>query len=91
MGKSEKRELINRLSVLLVHLLKWLFQLEFHSNSWKYPIEEPRRAVTDLLEDNPSLRYELEDKLEKAYASARLQAARRAWTKRVFQNSVLFR
>jgi len=26
MGRSEKRELVNRLAVLLAHLLKWQFQ-----------------------------------------------------------------
>ncbi len=26
MGRSEKRELVNRLTVLLLHLLKWQFQ-----------------------------------------------------------------
>jgi hypothetical protein len=76
MGKSERRELINRLSVLLAHLLKWLFQPELRSNSWKYTIEEQRRAVADVLEDSPSLRHELEDRLIKAYANALLQGAR---------------
>jgi len=36
MGKSEKRELISRLAVLLAHLLKWEFKSERRSNSWKY-------------------------------------------------------
>ncbi|MBI1926080.1 DUF29 domain-containing protein [Candidatus Poribacteria bacterium] len=76
MGKSERRELMGRLSVLMSHLLKWLFQPELRSNSWKYTIEEQRSAVTDLLEDSPSLRHELEDRLAKAYTNAVLQAAR---------------
>jgi hypothetical protein len=33
MGRSEKRELTNRLAVLLAHLLKWVFQPELRSNS----------------------------------------------------------
>jgi hypothetical protein len=76
MGKSERRELMSRLAVLMSHLLKWLFQPELRSNSWKYTIEEQRRGVTDLLEDSPSLRHELEDRLAKAYTNALLQAAR---------------
>lgn len=28
LGRSEKRELVNRLTVLLTHLLKWQFQLK---------------------------------------------------------------
>ena len=34
MGKSQKRELVNRLSVLLAHLLKWQYQPDKRSNSW---------------------------------------------------------
>ncbi|MSW82828.1 MAG: DUF29 family protein, partial [Actinobacteria bacterium] len=36
MGKSEKRELINRLTVLLLQLLKWRFQPGLRGNSWRY-------------------------------------------------------
>lgn len=76
MGRSERRELISRLSVLLAHLLKWMFQPELRSNSWRYTIEEQRGAVMDLLEDSPSLHQELKDKLAKAYVNALLIAAR---------------
>ncbi len=75
MGKSDKRELINRFAVLLAHLLKWQFQPERRSNSWKYTIEEQRDEVLDLLEDSPSLKYELNQKLERAYKKAVLLAA----------------
>jgi hypothetical protein len=45
MGRSEKRELVNRLAVLLTHLLKWRSQLNRRSNSWRYTMREQRRAV----------------------------------------------
>ena len=38
MGKSEKRELVNRLSVLLMHLLKWQFQATGRGTSWRLTI-----------------------------------------------------
>jgi len=38
MGKSEKRELTSRLTVLLAHLLKWKLQLILRSRSWKNTI-----------------------------------------------------
>lgn len=76
MGRSERRELISRLSVLLAHLLKWMFQPELRSNSWRYTIEEQRGGVMDLLEDSPSLLHELENRLTKAYVNAVLIAAR---------------
>lgn len=75
MGKSDKRELINRFAVLLVHLLKWHFQPERRSNSWKYTIEEQRGEVMDLLEDSPSLNHELKKRLDRAYQRALLLAA----------------
>ena len=34
MGASERRELINRLAVLLAHLLKWNYQPSFRGRSW---------------------------------------------------------
>ncbi len=76
MGRSEKRELVNRLAVLLAHLLKWLHQPERRSNSWKYTIEEQRRAVEELLAESPSLKYQLKEKINNAYLKAVLIAAR---------------
>ncbi len=76
MGKSEKRELMSRLAVLLAHLLKWSYQPEQRSNSWKYTIEEQRRAVEEVLDDSPSLKYQLDQKFNEAYSKAILIAAR---------------
>lgn len=75
MGKSEKRELINRLAILLSHLLKWTFQPDKRSNSWKYTIEEQRDEVLDLIEESPSLKHEIEKQLERSYKKAVLFAA----------------
>jgi len=41
MGRSEKRELVNRLTVLLLHLLKWQFQPGLRGNSWRGSIKVP--------------------------------------------------
>ena len=35
MGRAEKRELISRLSVLLLHLLKWRYQTDKRGPSWE--------------------------------------------------------
>lgn len=75
MGKSERRELINRLAVLIAHLLKWQFQQERRSNSWKYTIEEQRDEVLELIEESPSLKHEIQEKLNRAYRKAILWAA----------------
>ncbi|MEA3414857.1 MAG: DUF29 domain-containing protein [Thermodesulfobacteriota bacterium] len=76
MGKSEKRELISRMAILLAHLLKWQFQLGNRSNSWKYTIKEQRISVHELLEDSPSLKSEIKQRFNYAYNKARLKAAK---------------
>jgi hypothetical protein len=70
MGKSEKRELISRLAVLLAHLLKWEFQSERRGNSWTYTIKEQRLRLQDLLNDSPSLKKSLKENLDHAYEHA---------------------
>jgi hypothetical protein len=75
MGKSVRRELINRLAILLAHLLKWQFQSERRSNSWRNTIEEQRDEISELIEDSPSLTYALEEKLARAYKRAALIAS----------------
>jgi len=75
MGRSEKRELISRLAILMAHLLKWQHQPERRSNSWKYTIETQREDILDLMTDSPSLRHEIDAKTEKAYRKAKRLAA----------------
>ena len=60
MGKSEKRELISRLKILLIHLLKWDYQPARQSKSWINSIRVQRMEIIDHLEDNPSLKYKLD-------------------------------
>lgn len=76
MGRGEKRELISRLKVLMMHLLKWQFQPTGRSTSWRLTVEEQRREVVDHLADNPSLRSLMDMALASAYGSAVLAAAR---------------
>ncbi len=74
MRKSEKRELMSCLTVLLAHLLKWQFQSALRSRSWKNTILIQRIDISVLLEDSPSLQYDLGDKIAVAYEKARLSA-----------------
>jgi predicted nucleic acid-binding Zn-ribbon protein len=75
-GKSLYRELINRLTVLFLHLLKWQYQPGYQSNSWRYTIEEQREQIADHLQDSPSLKQKLPESIERAYKYARTGAAR---------------
>ena len=44
MGRSEKRELLSRLAILLMHLLKWQAQPMLRGNSWQATIKVQRRG-----------------------------------------------
>jgi hypothetical protein len=76
MGASERRELINRLAVLLAHLLKWQYQPSFHGRSWQLTIKEQRRQLQRLLKDNPSLQARLAEFIADAYEDSILLAAK---------------
>jgi hypothetical protein len=75
MGRSEKRELTNRLRVLLIHLLKWRHQPTLRSKSWRNTIAVQRDDIADHLADNPSLKDKLPQALSSAYRKATLEAA----------------
>jgi hypothetical protein len=71
LGRSEKRELRNRLEVLLLHLLKWQHQPAHQGTSWRLTIEEQRNGVAEVLAENPSLKSMLDQSLKDAYRPAR--------------------
>jgi hypothetical protein len=74
MGRSERRELISRLTVLFVHLLKWRYQPALQGHSWQHTIEHQRMKLGDHLAENPSLRSQLDDVVANAYRHARVDA-----------------
>jgi len=76
MGRSERRELESRLEVLLMHLLKWVFQADYRGTSWELTIEEQRRRIVDHIAKNPSLKSKLADAYQTAYGYAVLSAAK---------------
>jgi hypothetical protein len=75
MGRSEKRELVNRLSILLLHLLKWQFQPSHRGNSWRLSIANTRDELAEHLDDNPSLKSQLDQVIRSAYRRAANKAA----------------
>jgi len=46
---------LNRLGILLGHILKWQFQPDKRSNSWLGTIRDQRVQIKLLLQDSPSL------------------------------------
>jgi len=71
LGKQQRQELRNRLSILLAHLLKWEYQPQKRSRSWLATIRVQRRDVLYLLRDNPSLKSYLQEGLSEAYENSR--------------------
>ncbi|MEQ9235681.1 DUF29 domain-containing protein [Coleofasciculus sp. E2-BRE-01] len=71
LGKQQRQELRNRLTVLIGHLLKWEYQPQRRSRSWLATIRVQRRDTLELLKDNPSLKPYLEDALVLAYENGR--------------------
>jgi Domain of unknown function DUF29 len=75
-GRSDRREIRNRLTVLLSHLLKWQFQSKRRGASWSVTILEQRLQLNSIIEDSPSLRPFFAEILASLYKSARDAAAR---------------
>jgi Domain of unknown function DUF29 len=76
MGRQQRSELRSHLVVLLAHLLKWRFQPQRRSRSWRFTILEQRLEAERVVAENPSLKPEAGDVLVQAYKAARLRAAR---------------
>ena len=60
-GKAEQRELASRMAVLLAHLLKWRFQPQLRTKSWRDTIDIQRKSVARRIEATPSLKATLGD------------------------------
>ncbi|MBH8552628.1 DUF29 domain-containing protein [Nostocaceae cyanobacterium CENA357] len=70
LGRKERQELRNRLSILIGHLLKWEYQSAKRGRSWLNTIRIQRLDILELLAENPSLQAYLQEVLPKAYLKA---------------------
>jgi hypothetical protein len=75
MGRSEKRAVESNLEILLMHLLKYKFQPQMRSNSWRFTILEHRKRLRKAFKDSPSLKNYLIEVLNDCYEEARQMAA----------------
>ncbi len=71
LGRQQRQELRSRLSVLLGHLLQWQYQPQRRSRSWLATIRIQRRDTLRLLQENPSLKADLDEIFEDAYANGK--------------------
>ncbi len=76
MGKRERRSLYSNLKILLMHLLKYRYQPEKRSHSWRYTIEEHRQRIAEAFSDSPSLQGYLLEVFDKCYQDAKKLAAK---------------
>lgn len=78
LGRSDKRELENRLTVLLEHLLKlayWKEEREANTRGWLLTIIEQRRRIRRLLKDSPSLKSFVQEIFFECYQDALVNAS----------------
>ena len=75
LGKSQARELSSRYYRLLAHLLKWEFQPDRRTPSWRGTVTEQRTELREVIDDSPSLKPQRQARFDRAYRDARELAA----------------
>ncbi len=67
LSRSDQRELLSRLTILILHLLKWTLQPDKRSMSWRLTIANQREELRRLFRQSPSLRGTLAEAIEEVY------------------------
>ena len=75
LGASKRRELRSGLSLVIPHVLKRRHQPLRRSRSWSLTLSEQRAQVDDILDENPSLRGEIDAIMTKAFRAGVSSAA----------------
>jgi hypothetical protein len=55
LARSDRREIRSRLVVICEHLLKWSYQPDHRSGSWRGSVVEARDQIANLIQESPSL------------------------------------
>lgn len=75
MSNSQKQALESNLKILLMHLLKYQYQPEKRTNSWRYTIIEHRQRIHKAFRNSPSLKRHFVEEFDNCYIAARELAA----------------
>lgn len=67
-GKSEFRSLTSALELVIFHMMKWDYQPDIRSRSWRTTIHGQRRVVAKLLKENPSFKARLDEAVSDAFS-----------------------
>ncbi len=76
MGNNRKDALESNLMRVLQHLLKWKYQPEKRSNSWRASITEHSLRLNKAIKKSPSLKPYFTNVYQECYQDARLVASR---------------
>lgn len=76
MGRRDFREVFSRLKILIMHLLKWMFQKEKRSNSWEVTIFNQRDELNFDFETSKNLENYAKANFEKIYRKSRQMASK---------------
>jgi hypothetical protein len=75
MARKEKVALESNLEVLLMHLLKYQYQVNERTSSWRYTIDEHRSRIIKALKVSPSLKPYLKQVFDDCYQEGRRKAS----------------
>ncbi|ELS33949.1 MULTISPECIES: DUF29 domain-containing protein [Pseudanabaena] len=75
MARKEKVALESNLEVLLMHLLKYQYQVNKRTPSWRYTIDEHRSRILKAIKVSPSLKPHLKQVFDECYQEGRRKAA----------------
>ena len=75
MGRRDFREVLSRMRVLIIHLLKWKYQQEKRTNSWKATIREQRYELNEDFKISKNLENYARKNFEFTYQKAKCIAS----------------
>jgi hypothetical protein len=75
MGNSQKQALESNLKIILMHLLKYKYQSDKRTNSWRYTIVEHRQRIRKAFKNSPSLKRHFLGEFADVYLDARKLAS----------------
>ena len=71
MGRSEKNDLKSHFKTLIFYLLKFKYQSQKRTNTWRYTITKYRQEIKNYLETSPSFKQFLTEMSDQCYQDAR--------------------
>ena len=74
-GKAERNSVLSFCEVLMLHLLKCMYQSERISRSWHYSIKNSYKSLYTYIEESKVLYNYLNDNFNKVYRRARSDAS----------------